>query len=76
MDLLQNSELVNPLGEAPPCRDESDRKYLHCVTFANVPFLVTRDPDLLGEQARMSGMITITTPEEFLEKLKAKLGDV
>lgn len=41
------SDLVEPIGEPPPCRDENDRKYLHCVVTAQADYLVTTDLDVL-----------------------------
>jgi uncharacterized protein len=43
-DLIEFVELV---GEAPYCRDEKDRVYLHCAVTAGVDALITRDKDLL-----------------------------
>ena len=46
-ELIALSEVVVPTGEAPPCRDENDRKYLHCAVAAEADYLVTTDLDLL-----------------------------
>jgi len=71
LQLFQMCEQVVPLGDPPPCRDETDRKYLHCAVFANVPWLVTRDPDLLDEDGKLPG-ISIVSPEEFVRSLEAE----
>ena len=41
------AESVSPTGEPPLCRDEKDRKYLHCAVYARVDALITADRDLL-----------------------------
>jgi predicted nucleic acid-binding protein len=33
------ADRVTPAGEAPPCRDENDRKYLHCAVTARASYL-------------------------------------
>jgi predicted nucleic acid-binding protein len=66
-DAVASSERVFPTGTAPPCRDEDDRKYLHCVVTAKVPWLVSRDPDLL-DIGRVDET-SIVGPERFLEFL-------
>lgn len=63
------SERVTPTGEAPPCRDEDDRKYLHCAAFANVGYLVTYDRDLLDLGS--IGDIPIVTPANLLHSASA-----
>lgn len=45
--LIRRSVRVVPAGEPPPCRDENDRKYLHCAVTAGVDALVSYDDDLL-----------------------------
>ena len=62
-------ELVSPTGEPPPCRDEGDRKYLHCAQFAAVNYLITYDRDLLDLDP--IGQIPIITPGEFLRQAEA-----
>jgi putative PIN family toxin of toxin-antitoxin system len=49
-NIIALSEMVEPTGEPPPCRDEKDRKYLHCAVSGNVDFLVTTDLDLLVQE--------------------------
>ncbi|HYM16430.1 MAG TPA: PIN domain-containing protein [Dehalococcoidia bacterium] len=66
--LCAAAERVAPTGEAPPCRDEDDRKYLHCALYAGVDFIVTRDRDLL-DQERIGGTL-IVPPDELLERLR------
>jgi putative PIN family toxin of toxin-antitoxin system len=51
------SEMTEPIGEPPPCRDEKDRKYLHCAISGNVDFLVTTDLDLLVQEQIASTQI-------------------
>jgi len=46
-DLWNASEAVHPSGEPPPCRDEKDRKYLHCAVEGGVDLLISTDQDLL-----------------------------
>ena len=58
------AELVCPEGEPPPCRDESDRKYLHCALAGQVDYLVTQDSDLLVLE-QIAG-IPIVRPATFL----------
>lgn len=58
------AEMLYPTGEPPPCRDESDRKYLHCALFGRVDYLITRDHDLLTLSALAS--IPIVEPAQFL----------
>lgn len=65
-DLRQHAELVVVTGEPPPCRDPNDRKYLHCVRDGNVPYLITRDRDLLESTAVPT--TRILTPEEFVQE--------
>ena len=57
MDVHECVEIINDIcheavqlsleGEAPECRDEKDRKYLHCSTAGSADFLITFDDDLL-----------------------------
>ena len=68
-DLRRLAEFVIPAGEAPPCRDEKDRKYLHCAVFARVDYLVTWDTDLL-DIGEIEGR-PIITPSAFLRLLDA-----
>lgn len=64
--LREHAELVAVTGEPPPCRDPNDRKYLHCVRDGNVPYLITRDRDLLESTAVPT--TRILTPEEFVQE--------
>jgi predicted nucleic acid-binding protein len=66
-DALAASERVVPRGKAPDCRDENDRRYLHCVVSGNVPWLITRDRHLLDINA--VGQTTILGPEKFLHSV-------
>ena len=63
-DLLLISKRVTLVGTAPSCRDEDDRKYLHCALIGGASWLITRDPDLLVLDT--VGQAVVTTPEEFL----------
>lgn len=65
-DLGHRATFVAPAGEAPACRDEDDRKYLHCAQFARVDYLVTYDRDLLDQTS--IGGIPIVTPAELLKR--------
>lgn len=65
-DLRMMGEIVQTSGEPPPCRDPNDRKYLHCVRDGNVPYLITRDRDLLESTAVPT--TRILTPEEFVQE--------
>ena len=49
-DMIAACEITHPEGDPPPCRDEQDRKYLHCAVSGNVDFLVTTDLDLLVQE--------------------------
>jgi putative PIN family toxin of toxin-antitoxin system len=71
LQLLQACENVAPLGEPPSCRDETDRRYLHCAAFANVPWLVTRDQDLLHEDSNLEGT-SILLPEDFVRSVASE----
>ncbi len=64
-DIAAASELVEPGGKAPPCRDPQDRIYLHCAVEGGAGWLVTRDGDLLAERGNVDP-VSIVTPEEFL----------
>ena len=66
-DIRARLELVTTAGEAPPCRDDDDRKYLHCARDGRVPFIVTFDKDLLESTA--VPQTRILTPEEFVREL-------
>ncbi len=67
-DVWRLSEVVQPAGEPPPCRDEKDRKYLHCAVEAQADFLVTTDKDLLV--IGNIGGVAIVQPEECWGRLK------
>ena len=67
-ELRQHAEFIVVSGEAPPCRDPKDRKYLHCVRDGDVPYLVTRDKDLLESTAVPAARIL--TPEAFVAELE------
>ena len=62
------AERVEPRGEAPPCRDEQDRQYLHCAIAARIDYLVTYDADLLDLSE--IDTIPIVTPAELLRRLR------
>ena len=62
--LLELAERVVPTGEAPPCRDEKDRKYLHCALASGVDYLVSYDQDLLT--LGQIGPAAIVSPGTFL----------
>lgn len=62
------AERVVPTGEAPPCRDEGDRTYLHCAQFAAAEFLVTYDHDLLD--VHVIGRAAIVTPAQLLQRAR------
>jgi putative PIN family toxin of toxin-antitoxin system len=64
-DLMACSQVVQPTGEAPPCRDEKDRRYLHCAQFGQVDFIITSDADLLV--LGVSGATRIVGPWEFAQ---------
>lgn len=61
---VNDAEKVTPHGTPPPCRDEKDRKYLHCAFSANVRWLVTRDDDLL--EAPNQAQTSVLRPEDFI----------
>lgn len=67
-DLCAEAEIVAPDGEAPPCRDETDRKYLHCAVAAQVDFLISRDDDLLDLESVET--IPIVDPGSLLTTLR------
>lgn len=67
--LLADAEVVEPPGAAPPCRDEKDRKYLHCALAAQVDYLVSLDKDLLDLGA--IGTIPIIRPGQLLTLMRA-----
>lgn len=62
------AERVAPTGEPPRCRDEDDRKYLHCVVAARADYLVTYDDDLL-QMGRLDDA-RIVTPSEMARQLR------
>lgn len=66
------ASVVEPVGDAPWCRDENDRMYLHCAVAARADFLVTNDDDLLVESGNHP--FAIVRPAEFLELLRAGAG--
>lgn len=59
---------VQPSGEAPPCRHENDRKYLHCALTGGVDYLVTLDEDMLVLGS--VGTTVILPPAELLARLR------
>lgn len=65
--LVENASLVQLDGEAPPCRDEDDRMYLHCALVSQADWLITRDKDLL--EVGTIGTAAILVPEEFIQQL-------
>jgi putative PIN family toxin of toxin-antitoxin system len=67
-EVLDDAEVVHPQGAAPPCRDEDDRKYLHCAVAGRVDCLITLDNDLLdlGDV----GGIPIIRPGQLLTLLR------
>jgi putative PIN family toxin of toxin-antitoxin system len=67
--MLGDAEVVEPRGEAPPCRDEKDRMYLHCAIEARVDYLVSLDNDLLDLGA--IGTIPIIRPGQLLSLMRA-----
>lgn len=66
-DLCPLADRVRPAGEAPACRDEHDRMYLHCAVTARVDFLVTWDDDLLS--LKSVDEIPIVTPGSLIRHL-------
>lgn len=66
LDVVQRTDVVAPEGEAPPCRDEDDRKYLHVAVHASLEYLITSDNDLLAIGA--IGGCRIVTALTFLNE--------
>lgn len=60
--------IVRPGGNAPPCRDERDRMYLHCAVTVPVDYLVSNDGDLLAEAAHHP--FAIVRPSDFLRVVR------
>jgi predicted nucleic acid-binding protein len=72
-DLVAQAEEIKLQGEAPPCRDENDRMYLHCATQGSAKWLITRDHDLLDRAGDSDiGSVSIVTPEAFIEQALAE----
>ena len=67
--LIERSVRVVPTGEPPLCRDENDRKYLHCAVAAEVEALVSYDADLLVI-GTING-IPIVSPPQFVARFVA-----
>lgn len=63
-------EHITPTGEPPFCRDEDDRKYLHCALAGRLVWLVSRDRDLLDLER--VGQTTILPPEDLLVEAEAQ----
>jgi putative PIN family toxin of toxin-antitoxin system len=61
--------VVDPQGEAPPCRDEEDRMFLHSALAGDADYLVTYDDDLLVLGS--IGRAAIMKPGNALARLKA-----
>lgn len=68
-DLRILATLVQPEGEAPPCRDERDRPYLHCAAYARVDLPVSADLDLLD--IRSVEGVPIVDAREALRRILA-----
>lgn len=68
--LVGVSVQVEPLGDAPACRDENDRKYLHCCLAGAVDVLVSTDLDLL--EVETLGVTRILRPAEAWDLLLAE----
>lgn len=68
LEIYGHSEHVTPTGRPPPCRDEDDRKYLHCAVAGRALWLVTRDRDLLD--LGMIGDARIVEPLGFIAALE------
>lgn len=68
-DVILAADEIMLIGEAPPCRDEDDRKFLHCAVSGAADFVITRDGDLL-DLHDVNG-IPIVTPGDFLERCRA-----
>ena len=64
LDIVDRTELFEPTGEAPPCRDPDDRKYLHVAAQAQIQYLVTSDNDLLD--VGTMGACRILTAQSFM----------
>ena len=62
--LVEDATDVIVEGEAPHCRDEKDRKHLHCALAGEADYLITRDKDLLTLEK--IGSCAILVPEAFL----------
>ncbi len=71
--LISLAEQVTPVGDAPPCRDENDRMYLHCALAGDARYLISRDEDLLS--IGTIGACEIVRPEAFLDAMRDKGGD-
>ncbi len=68
--LIGVAEEITPTGEAPPCRDEKDRMYLHCAVAGEAEYLISRDQDLLSIET--IGACRIVSPEAFLQAMQDK----
>jgi predicted nucleic acid-binding protein len=63
-DLCSEAVQVRPQGIPPHCRDEDDRKYLHCATTVGADYLVSLDKHLL--EIGLVGATPILSPAAFL----------
>ncbi len=69
-ELTDATRMIEPTGEAPPCRDEKDRPYLHCAVASGADFLITFDEDLLVQGT--IGSTRIVRPATFLAWFRAR----
>jgi putative PIN family toxin of toxin-antitoxin system len=67
--LIECSRIIEPPGEPTYCRDEKDRKYLHCALDGRVELLVTTDLDLL--EVREVGSSLIVRPRDAWDIVRA-----
>jgi putative PIN family toxin of toxin-antitoxin system len=68
-DYRKLAQIIEPTGEAPACRDEDDRKFLHCAVAGRADFLISSDRDLL-DLGEVAG-IPIIRPGEFIARCLA-----
>lgn len=63
-DFRLSADVLEPTGEPPACRDEADRKYLHCSSYGSAHYLISWDDDLLSLDGTFA--FRILTAAEFV----------
>ena len=75
INLLYQANVIEIIDSLELCRDTTDNMFIDCAVSGRVQFLVSYDNDLIGDPKLKQDLfefgVTIISPPDFLEKIRA-----